>query len=142
MHIIVYMNFVTQYPFEIVIISGFFYHWAQLFQLVLYIQRELLVYSKRFSLQFVFAFTTTYTTIVDKASNNRSVGRIAFFPVFFHSLVFFDQNSGHYRILYNVRFRFHVLRQQQRFLCSLMRCFPQTSQYQIVFYQQTLQVQY
>jgi hypothetical protein len=29
-------NFVTHHPCEVAIISGFFHHWAELFQLVLY----------------------------------------------------------------------------------------------------------
>ena len=139
MHIILYIHFVTYHPCEVAIISDLFHHWVQLFQLVLYIQRELLVYSKRFPLQFVFAFTRAQATMVNKASNSRSVGRKTFPPVCFHSLVFSDQNGGHYRILSNVRFL--VLRKHWPLLYILMGCFPQTSKYQIVFYRSTLQVQ-
>ena len=139
MHIILYIHFVTYHPCEVAIISDFFHHWVWLFQLVLYIQRELLVYSKRFSLQFGFAFTRTQATMVNNASNSRSVGRKTFSPVCFHSLVFSDQNGGHHRILSNVRFL--VLRKLLRFLCIHMRHFPQISKHQIVFYRSTLQVQ-
>ena len=83
MHIIVYINFVTHHPCQVAIISGGFLSLGRALQLVIYIQRELLVYSKRFPLQFVFAFTRTYATMVEKASNDRFVSRIAFFTRMF-----------------------------------------------------------
>jgi hypothetical protein len=102
-------------------------------------KRNIAVKAKLSKMELILKHWRTRDKMKESLSVDRSVCEpVNFSSVCFHSLVFSDQNGGYYRSISNVRFRVLITRNHAAFLSIIIRCFPQTSKYHIVFNRSTL----